>query len=88
MVENVNYDTKIKTFEGMLMNRVATAFKAMDIGSGELVDEIIEQIEMLFKLKKELNDEYQKAKLNQTSPPCTMDPSCNICGVCGSKIFY
>ncbi|MBN1930061.1 MAG: TIGR03960 family B12-binding radical SAM protein [Desulfobacterales bacterium] len=35
--------------------------------------------------KSFLVSEYQKAKLNQTSPPCPMDSSCNICGVCGSK---
>lgn len=47
-------EMKTRTYEELLMNRIAKAFEAMDSNNTELFDEILEEIEMLFKLQDDM----------------------------------
>lgn len=48
---------ELKTMETLLMRRLEKLFEAMDDGYGPLVDEIIDEMEMLFKLKPPIYNE-------------------------------
>lgn len=47
-------DIKTKTYEELLIGRISKAFEAMDNTNQDFFDEIIDEIEMLFKLKPEM----------------------------------
>ena len=52
----------IKTMETLLMRRLDKLFEAMDDGYGTLVDEIIDEMEMLFNLKPPIYNEIIRIK--------------------------
>ena len=47
-------DIKTKTYEELLIGRISKAFEAMDNTNQDFFDEIIDEVEMLFKLKPEM----------------------------------
>jgi len=47
-------DIKTKTYEELLIGRIAKAFEAMDNTNQDFFDEIVDELEMLFKLKPEM----------------------------------
>ena len=53
---------KIKTYEELVMGRIAKAFEAMDSSDESLFDEILDEIEMIFKLIPDLGEEFVKRK--------------------------
>jgi len=55
-------DVRTRTYEELLMNRITRCFEAMDIENDRLFDELLEEIEMLFKLVPQLYNDLQRAK--------------------------
>jgi len=53
---------RIRTYEELVMGRVAKAFEAMDANNGTLFDELTDQIEMIFKLVPDLGEEFSRKK--------------------------
>lgn len=53
---------RTRTFEELLINRVAKAFESMDNVNAEFFDEILEELEMLFKLKPDMYEQLIKWK--------------------------
>jgi len=58
----MNEDVRTRTYEELLMNRITRCFEAMDIENERLFDELLEEIEMLFKLVPQLYNDLQRAK--------------------------
>jgi len=55
-------DIKTKTYEELLIGRISKAFEAMDNTNQDFFDEIIDEIEMLFKLKPEMFEQLLQWK--------------------------
>lgn len=52
----------IRAYEDLVLQRVLRAFDGIDAGNAEYVDDVIDSIEMLFKLKPHVHKELQKEK--------------------------
>lgn len=53
---------RTRTYEELLINRVAKAFESMDNVNAEFFDEILDELEMLFKLKPDMYEQLIKWK--------------------------
>jgi len=58
----MNEEMRTRTFEELLINRVAKAFESMDNVNAEFFDEILDELEMLFKLKPDMYEQLLKWK--------------------------
>lgn len=58
----MNEEMRTRTFEELLINRVAKAFESMDNVNAEFFDEILDELEMLFKLKPDMYEQLIKWK--------------------------
>ena len=58
----MNEEMRTRTFEELLINRVAKAFESMDNVNAEFFDEILDELEMLFKLKSDMYEQLIKWK--------------------------
>jgi len=57
-VENMSMEEiKTKTYEELLIGRISKAFEAMDNSNQDFFDEIVDELEMLFKLKPEMYEQ-------------------------------
>jgi len=59
-------EINVSSFELLLMKRLEKAFDAIDNGQGSLFDEIIEEMEMLFKLKPHIYQQLAEYKQELT----------------------
>lgn len=61
-------ETNVSSLEQILMKRLDKAFEALDIGQGDLFDDVVEEIEMLLKLKPSIFNQLleYKEKLTQS----------------------
>ena len=55
-------EMRTRTYEELLINRIAKAFESMDNVNAEFFDEILDEIEMLFKLKPDMYEQLMIAK--------------------------
>lgn len=55
-------DGRMFAYENLVMGRIDKMFEAKELGNGELFDELIDEIEMLFRMVPELRQEYIKVK--------------------------
>jgi len=55
-------EDRVRAYEDLLMIRVAKLFEAKDQNEGSLFDEVIDDIEMLFKLEPTLHKRFQIKK--------------------------
>jgi len=53
---------KVRTYEELVMERISKAFIAKDDGDDYLFDEILDEIEMLFKLRTDIFPVFSKMK--------------------------
>lgn len=53
---------RTRTYEELLINRVAKAFESMDNVNAEFFDEILDELVMLFKLKEDMYEQLVKWK--------------------------
>jgi len=60
-------EANVSSLEQLLMRRLDRAFEAIDIGQGELFDEVVEEMEMLFKLKPNIYKQLLKYKEDLTN---------------------
>ena len=58
----MNENMDIRAYEDLVLQRVLRAFDGIDAGNAEYVDDVIDSIEMLFKLKPHVHKELQKEK--------------------------
>lgn len=58
----MNEEMRTRTYEELLINRVAKAFESMDNVNAEFFDEILDELVMLFKLKPDMYEQLQKWK--------------------------
>jgi|GEM_PF-4678940 len=58
----MNEEMRTRTFEELLINRVAKAFESMDNVNAEFFDEILDELVMLFKLKPDMYEQLIKWK--------------------------
>jgi len=54
--------TKVRTYEELLMDRISKAFIAKDEGDDYLFDEILDEVEMLFKLRPDVYPTFSNVK--------------------------
>ena len=55
-------EMRTRTYEELLINRIAKAFESMDNVNAEFFDEILDETEMLFKLKPDMYEQLKKDK--------------------------
>lgn len=55
-------EIRTRTYEELLINRITKAFESMDNVNAEFFDEILDELEMLFKLKPDMYDQLMKWK--------------------------
>jgi len=60
----MNENMDIRAYEDLVLQRVLRAFDGIDNGNADYVDDVLDSIEMLFKLKPHLQAELEKAKTN------------------------
>lgn len=53
---------RTRTYEELLINRITKAFESMDNVNAEFFDEILDELEMLFKLKPNMYEQLMKWK--------------------------
>jgi len=54
--------SKVRTYEELLMDRISKAFIAKDEGDDYLFDEILDEVEMLFKLRPDVYPDFSNVK--------------------------
>ena len=56
-------DGRMFAYENLVMGRIDKMFEAKELGNGVLFDELIDEVEMLFRMVPELKQEYLKVKV-------------------------
>jgi len=56
-------DGRMFAYENLVMGRIDKMFEAKELGNGVLFDELIDEVEMLFRMVPELKQEYMKVKV-------------------------
>lgn len=64
--DNEEKEANVQTLEQLLMKRLDKAFEAMDAGQGTLFDDIVEEMEMLLKLKPHIYKQLYAYKTELT----------------------
>ena len=58
----MNENIDIRAYEDLVLQRVLRAFDGIDAGNADFVDDVLDSIEMLFKIKPHLHAELEKEK--------------------------